>query len=68
MLESSSADPVALKGVFFRGITKIPWSKSFVLQGLELLSSVLDKGELQKICQILEQREMRIHSNTFDFF
>jgi hypothetical protein len=66
MLESSSTDPVALKAVFFRGITKIPWSKSFVLQGLEHLSSVLDNGELKKICQVLEQREMRIHSNIWD--
>jgi hypothetical protein len=66
MLESSIANFVALKTVFFHGITKIPWSKSFVLQGLEVLSSVLDNDELKKIYQLLEQREMRVHSNIWD--
>jgi hypothetical protein len=62
-LESTSEDPIALKKVFFRGITSLPWSKSFVLHGLDRLCEVVDTGELQKTCQILEQREMRIHSN-----
>jgi hypothetical protein len=65
-LESMSADPVALKSVFFRGITNLPWSKSFVVRGLQRLSSVVNTGELKQICQILEQREMRVHSNILD--
>jgi hypothetical protein len=66
MLESTSTDTVTLKSVFFRGITKVPWSKSFAVLGLEMLSSILSKGELTKVCQILEQREIRIHSNVLD--
>jgi hypothetical protein len=66
MLESTSADLASMKSIFFRGITNLPWSKSFVVHGLRRLSSVLDTEELKKICQILEQREMRIHSNILD--
>jgi hypothetical protein len=61
-----SADPVALKSVFLRGITNLPWSKSFVVHGLQRLSSVLNTGQLKQIYQILEQREMRVHSNILD--
>ena len=67
MLESASADAVALeKRVFLREITKLPWSKSFAVLGLEMLSSILSKGELTKVWQTLEQREIRIHSNVLD--
>ena len=66
MLESTSGDAAALKSVLFHGITNLPWSKSFVVHGLQHLSSVLGSEELKKICQILEQREMRIHSNILD--
>lgn len=50
-----------------RGLSRLPWSKSFVTQSLQLLADRdVSHLDLKSLYQVLEDRELRVHINIIE--
>lgn len=54
------------KQVFFRGLTRLPWYKAFVLRAFGELSSRMSEDELMKIFEVMEEKDLRLFNNLRD--
>ena len=62
--EKTRRDDETLKRVIHRGLSSLPWAKSFIMLGLSILSyRKAAFGDLRSLYQVLEDRELRIHAN-----
>jgi hypothetical protein len=66
----SSRDPKAMqkaKRVFLDGLRYIPWVKSWVIHGMELLGNgILNHGELRQVYEVLNERGLRTRFDVED--
>jgi hypothetical protein len=60
--EVAKGDDESLKRVVHRGLSQIPWSKSFIMLGLKMLNELgASFSDLRSLHQVLEDRELRVH-------
>jgi hypothetical protein len=49
------------KGIYFRAIRNVPWSKRMWLAAIELLKDQFTWKELIEIIQLMNEKEIRYH-------
>jgi hypothetical protein len=60
--EAAKGDLESLKRVVHRGLSQIPWSKSFILLGMKTMIELgASFSDLKSLHQVLEDRELRVH-------
>jgi hypothetical protein len=60
--EVAKGDVESLKRVVHRGLSQVPWSKSFIMLGLKRLHELgASFSDLKSLHQVLEDRELRVH-------
>lgn len=58
---SHSKNKQSAKGIYFRAIRNVPWSKRMWLAAIELLQDHFTLKELMEIIQLMNEKEIRFH-------
>ncbi|KAF2103713.1 DUF1740-domain-containing protein [Rhizodiscina lignyota] len=66
-LSQGKMDSEGIKKLFYRGLTHLPWSKSFMLRAFGDLKSCFRESELRRIYEVMEEKELRLHCDLNDF-
>lgn len=56
-----------VKDLFFRGLTQLPWCKDFILRAFSDIRTAFTDDELRRVFNVMEEKELRLHSELNDF-
>jgi hypothetical protein len=68
LFELAVDDAARAKMVFFKGLTRLPWVKGYMMLAFTRLRDILTLGEMSRVYNVMFEKGLRVHVDMQGFF